>query len=155
MCEQRQPRLRRAARHAVLLSVVASMGQTSATPNVVTFVIDDMDLERVPFYPGLDEGAAEQLRVHLGGVGCRAAANCTYLAPSIEAIGARGVRFLGAHVPVSVCTPSRYAILTGRVPTSSPFYSGTKLGREKFSWNSWIQQGTKGLPCCGPGVVQP
>ena len=39
-----------------------------------------------------------------------------------------GVRFLGAHVPVSVCTPSRYALLTGRLPSSAPFYSGTRTG---------------------------
>ena len=126
MCEQRQPRLRRAARHAVLLSVVASMGQTSATPNVVTFVIDDMDLERVPFYPGLDEGARTASRA-LGGVGCRAAANRP-LAPSISDWCA----VVRSAMSRYLCALRRVGILTGKAPTSSPFYSGTKLGRESF-----------------------
>ena len=125
-------------------------------PNIVTFVIDDMDLERIPFYPRLDAGAAEQLRMHLQSGGCKNGGNCTYSAPHIESIGARGAKILGAHVPVSVCTPSRYAILTGRLPSSSPFYSGTKVGHATdqvdVSWNSWIEQGSGALPCCGPGI---
>ena len=136
------------------------MGAPSV-PNVVTVLIDDMDLERIPFYPRLDEGAAWQLRTHLRGGGCRSGANCTYSAPHIEAVGARGARFLGAHVPVSVCTPSRYALLTGRLPSSSPFYSATLVGHAQaqvdVSWNTWIEQGTHEdwAPCCGPGVPQP
>ena len=104
-------------------------GMTALKPNVVIYLIDDMDLERVPFYPRLDKGAAAQLEVHRRGNACRKGlANCTYTAPNIESIGERGVRFLGAHVPVSVCTPSRYALLTGRLPSSAPFYSGTRTG---------------------------
>ena len=134
-------------------------GGSSSRPNILTFLIDDMDLERVPFYPRLDTGAAEQLRMHLRSGGCRTGANCTYSAPRIESVGAQGARFLGAHVPVSVCTPSRYSVLTGRLPSSSPFYSGTKMGHANpqvdISWNSWVEQGANGLPCCGPGIDQP
>ena len=122
-------------------------------PNVVIYLIDDMDLERVPFYPRLDRGAAAQLEVHRRGNACRKGlANCTYTAPNIESIGERGVRFLGAHVPVSVCTPSRYALLTGRLPSSAPFYSGTHTGHfdaegtVDISWNTYITQGA-GPPC--------
>ena len=131
----------------------------AAPANVVTFLIDDMDLERVPFYPRLDAGAAWQHLVHMSGGGCRGGANCTYSTPSIDGVGARGVRFLGAHVPVSVCTPSRYSFLTGRLPSSSPFYSATKKGKISaqvdISWNTWLEQGTAGLPCCGPGIPRP
>jgi arylsulfatase A-like enzyme len=121
---------------------------TALKPNVVIYLIDDMDLERVPFYPRLDRGAAAQLEVHRRGNACRRGlANCTYTAPTIESIGERGVRFLGAHVPVSVCTPSRYALLTGRLPSSAPFYSGTHTGHfdaegtVDISWNTFITQG--------------
>ena len=94
-------------------------------PNILVFLIDDLDLERIPFYSRLDAGAAAQKSSQAEGYSCKhGSANCTYAAPSIEAIGAAGVRFLGAHVPISVCTPSRYAILTGRLPSSSPFYLG-------------------------------
>ena len=72
----------------MLLTAVA----LAAPPNIVTFLIDDMDLERVPFFPRLDAGAQWQLHTHLRGGGCRSGANCTYSAPNIEAIGARGAR---------------------------------------------------------------
>ena len=113
-------------------------------PNVLVFLIDDLDLERIPFYSRLDAGAAAQKSSQAEGYSCKhGSANCTYAAPSIEAIGAAGVRFLGAHVPISVCTPSRYAILTGRLPSSSPFYLGRapsahidELGATKTSFRS-------------------
>ena len=121
---------------------------SGAKPNVVIYLIDDMDLERFPSFPRLDDGAALQLDVHRRGNACRAGkANCTYTAPNIESIGDRGVRFLGAHVPVSVCTPSRYAVLTGRLPSSAPFYSATKVGHfdaegtVDISWNTYITMG--------------
>ena len=146
---------------ATAFTAVATLISHSPPPNIVLFLIDDMDLERIPFYPRLDDGAAWQLRVHESGGGCRAGANCTYSAPHIEAIGRRGARFLGAHVPVSVCTPSRYSLLTGRLPSSSPFYSATKMGhldpQVDISWNTWVEQGARDewLPCCGPGVHGP
>ena len=34
--------------------------------------------------------------------------------PNLDRLAARGVRFTDAHAPSSVCTPSRYAVLTGR-----------------------------------------
>ena len=160
-CVQQMQQMRIARRLPLPLSLLLlPCVATAAPPNIVTVVIDDMDLERVPFYPKSDAGAAEQLRLHLRSGGCRSGqANCTYSAPNIEAVGARGARFLGAHVPVSVCTPSRYAILTGRLPSSSPFYSGTLLGHRNpqvsISWNTWIEQGSTGAPCCGPGVPRP
>ena len=34
--------------------------------------------------------------------------------PNLDRLAAHGMRFTDAHAPSSVCTPSRYAILTGR-----------------------------------------
>ena len=34
--------------------------------------------------------------------------------PNLDHLASQGVRFTDAHAPSSVCTPSRYAILTGR-----------------------------------------
>ena len=39
--------------------------------------------------------------------------------PHIDALAARGMRFTDAHTPSSVCTPSRYGLLTGRYPWRS------------------------------------
>ncbi len=34
--------------------------------------------------------------------------------PNIDHLSAQGVHFTDAHSPASICTPTRYAILTGR-----------------------------------------
>ena len=34
--------------------------------------------------------------------------------PHIDRLAAQGMRFTDAHAPTSVCTPTRYALLTGR-----------------------------------------
>ncbi len=39
--------------------------------------------------------------------------------PNIDALAERGMRFLDAHTASSVCTPSRYGLLTGRYPWRS------------------------------------
>ena len=58
-------------------------------PNILVFLIDDLDLERIPFYSRLDAGAAAQKSSQAEGYSCKhGSANCTYAAPSIEAIGA-------------------------------------------------------------------
>lgn len=41
------------------------------------------------------------------------------LTPHIDALAAQGMRFTDAHSPSSVCTPTRYSILTGRYPWRS------------------------------------
>lgn len=39
--------------------------------------------------------------------------------PAIDALAAKGMRFTDAHTASSVCTPSRYGLLTGRYPWRS------------------------------------
>ncbi|MEP6670946.1 MAG: arylsulfatase [Chthoniobacter sp.] len=47
--------------------------------------------------------------------------------PNLDRLAAEGMRFTDAHAPTSVCTPTRYAILTGR-----------------YSWRSRLQRGVLG-----------
>jgi len=47
--------------------------------------------------------------------------------PSLDRLAAEGRRFTDAHAPTSVCTPTRYAILTGR-----------------YSWRTRLQRGVLG-----------
>ena len=48
-------------------------------PNVLVFLIDDLDLERIPFYSRLDAGAAAQKSSQAEGYSCKhGSANCTY-----------------------------------------------------------------------------
>src|ERR1051325_9239223 len=47
--------------------------------------------------------------------------------PNIDRLASEGMRFTDAHAPTSVCTPTRYPILTGR-----------------YSWRSRLQRGVLG-----------
>ena len=40
--------------------------------------------------------------------------------PNLDRLAAEGMRFTDAHAPTSVCTPTRYALLTGRYSWRSP-----------------------------------
>jgi len=44
--------------------------------------------------------------------------------PNLDRLAAQGMRFTDAHAPSSVCTPSRYAILTGRYCWRTELKSG-------------------------------
>jgi arylsulfatase A-like enzyme len=55
--------------------------------------------------------------------------------PNLDRLAAEGIRFTDAHAPTSVCTPTRYAILTGR-----------------YSWRSRLKSGVLG-PWGGPLIA--
>jgi arylsulfatase A-like enzyme len=48
--------------------------------------------------------------------------------PNIDRLATQGIRFTDAHSPSSVCTPTRYGILTGRYCWRSPLKSGVLNG---------------------------
>ncbi|MGE0001106.1 MAG: arylsulfatase [Fimbriimonadaceae bacterium] len=73
-----------------MLAAVA-MQATSAMPNVVLILADD---------------------VGYGDLGCYGATLTK--TPNIDAIAADGIRFTDGHSPATVCTPTRYSLLTGR-----------------------------------------
>jgi arylsulfatase A-like enzyme len=47
--------------------------------------------------------------------------------PNLDRLAAQSVRFTDAHAPTAVCTPTRYAVLTGR-----------------YCWRSWLKRGVLG-----------
>ncbi len=55
-----------------------------------------------------------------GDIGCYGAAKVR--TPNIDRLAREGRRFIDAHTPASVCTPSRYNLLTGR-----------------YSWRTWAK----------------
>ena len=63
-----------------------------ALPNIIVVLADDMGYGDASVYN--PEAAFET--------------------PNIDRLASQGTRFLDAHSPSSVCTPTRYAILTGR-----------------------------------------
>jgi arylsulfatase A-like enzyme len=61
-----------------------------------------------------------------GDVGCYNAES-KVATPSIDRLAREGMRFTDAHSPSTVCTPSRYSLLTGRMAFRIP-YSGVFAG---------------------------
>jgi arylsulfatase A len=55
--------------------------------------------------------------------------------PNVDRIAREGIRFTDAHSPSSVCSPTRYALLTGR-----------------YAWRSRLQQGV--VPAWGPPLLK-
>lgn len=83
------------------------MTSAEGRPNVILFVADDL-------------GWAD--------LGCYGALGVS--TPRIDALAATGTRFWDCHAASSVCTPSRYGILTGRYPWRSPLKSGVLGGAD-------------------------
>lgn len=68
-----------------------------------------------------------------GDVSCNQPGN-VYKTPQIDRIAREGVRFTNAHAPHSVCTPTRYALLTGR-----------------YCWRTFVREGV--LPGYGKPLI--
>ncbi len=62
--------------------------------------------------------------------------------PNLDRLASEGMRLTDAHSPSSVCTPTRYALLTGRYAWRSPLKSGVLHGRS----TALIEQGRLTLP---------
>jgi arylsulfatase A len=93
----------------------AMYAATTKKPNVVIILADDFGY---------------------GSLNCYGADKKLIRAPNLDRIAAQGVRFTDANTPSSVCSPSRYALLTGRyywrtslqyevLPTNSPLHIET------------------------------
>jgi arylsulfatase A len=48
--------------------------------------------------------------------------------PDMDRLAGQGMRFLDAHSPSAVCTPTRYGVLTGRYSWRTRLQSGVLLG---------------------------
>ncbi len=70
--------------------------------------------------------------------------------PNIDRLASRGILFSNAYTPASMCTPSRYAVLTGQFPgrCSAPSFARENPAQEPYNiaWNSWITADKKTLP---------
>jgi arylsulfatase A-like enzyme len=62
--------------------------------------------------------------------------------PNIDRLAEQGVRFVDAHSPSTICSPSRYGILTGRYP----WRTGLRRGNPPVGAQPWIEEGRIALP---------
>ncbi len=70
----------------------------AAQPNIIVYLADDMGMGDTSVYQDWTGNAAGK-QLHT---------------PNTERLAARGIRFTDAHSPSSRCSPTRYALLTGR-----------------------------------------
>jgi arylsulfatase A len=87
---------------ALMTATMAAAADAPVRPNIVYILADDLGYGDV---------------------------QCSYPAgkiptPNIDRLAAEGMRFTDAHAPTAVCTPSRYAILTGRYAWRTGLKSG-------------------------------
>lgn len=87
------------------LGIAAEQGKANL-PNVIVVMADDL------------------------GIGDVSATNpeCKIKTPNLEQMAAEGLTFLDAHTPSSVCTPTRYGLLTGRYNWRSRLARGVLSG---------------------------
>src|SRR2546423_12293873 len=86
---------------ATTLVVVAAAAENASRPNIVFILADDLGY---------------------GDVGCFNAES-KIPTPNLDRLASEGIRFTDSHSPSSVCTPTRYGLLTGRYCWRSPLKS--------------------------------
>jgi arylsulfatase A-like enzyme len=77
----------------VVLCLMGGLIWADTRPNIVFILADDMGLGDIKAYGG---------------------DRCKIDTPHADRLAANGMKFLDAHTSSSVCTPSRYGLLTGR-----------------------------------------
>ncbi len=103
--------IKQAASGAAALSLAGALPalhgniRTGKGPNIVLIMADDLG------YGDLGCFGAELIQT-----------------PNIDALAAGGVTFTDAHAPASLCTPTRYSVLTGRYCWRGPLKSGVIQG---------------------------
>tara|TARA_R110002096_G_scaffold11515_4_gene42337 strand:- start:4556 stop:6013 length:1458 start_codon:yes stop_codon:yes gene_type:complete len=93
---------------ALLFSTVTVQAEDS--PNFVVFLVDDLGF--------MDIGANNP--------------NCFYETPNIDGLAKSGMRFTNGYAANPVCSPTRYALMTGKYPTrvqATNFFSGKRSGK--------------------------
>jgi arylsulfatase A-like enzyme len=83
-----------------LFALLTVLGLHAQKPNIILIISDDQSFNSIGYTSG---GAV--------------------YTPSIDSLAMEGMRFTNAHHPVTVCSPSRYSILTGK-------FSGRCRGEE-------------------------
>ena len=87
----------------MLLSGNSSAKTIQNKPNIILLLADDLGYSSINSY-GADKNLVRT--------------------PHIDRIAAEGVRFTNAYTPASLCSPTRYGLLTGRYPWRSDLTYG-------------------------------
>jgi len=93
----------------VLLTTTLALAQTNDKPNIIYINVDDLGYG--------DLGVYGATKVHT---------------PNIDKLASQGIRFTDAHTVSAVCTPSRYAVITGEYPCRSNNLSSAIFSRDSL-----------------------
>jgi arylsulfatase A-like enzyme len=102
-----------------LLSVFALNALAAEKPNIVVILADD---------------------IGYGDLGCYGATKIK--TPNLDRMAREGLRFTDAYAPASVCTPTRYSLITGQYAWRNPAGAGILKGTAPWS----IRPGATTLP---------
>lgn len=117
-----EPRVKSVLRHllrdglrlVLVASVTFAAAQAAERPNIVLILTDDQGWGDLTCYN-------PESRI---------------VTPNMDRLAAQGVRLLNAYAPASVCSPTRYGLLTGRYP-----------------WRTWMKEGV--LYHYDPSLIRP
>jgi len=104
---------------ALLVLLVPGTTWAAARPNIIVILADD---------------------IGYGDLGCYGATRVK--TPQLDRLAQEGMRFTDAHAPSAVCTPTRYALLTGQYAWRNPAGSRILSGVAPLS----IKPGTTTIP---------
>jgi arylsulfatase A-like enzyme len=99
------------SKQIVMMSVALAITACSATatkPNIVYILADDMGPGDVKAYNS----------------------ECKFPTPNLDRLAVEGMKFMDAHSNSSVCTPTRYGILTGRYAWRTFLKTGVEHGHD-------------------------
>ncbi len=115
----------------LIISNTKILAQTTKKPNIIFIVTDDQHRNQFNF---LSEGIDSK-------------GNKTNLSPNIDRLASEGVILDNSYVSSSVCTPSRYSILTGTYASRGSSKSNIKKyeGQTNVSWNVHVNNGTHNI----------
>lgn len=106
-----------------------SVASSEERPNVLFFIVDDIDAHLMNFNPKSDG---------------------QNLTPTLDRLVAEGTVFTRQQIPSSVCTPSRFSCLTGLYANRSNVSRSNQLckdaGMSLVSWTAMIDAQTPTLP---------
>lgn len=115
----------------VILSIFLMFNYANSknSPNIIFFIADDQFKTMMNFMPeGKDKNGKGK-----------------YLTPNIDALAEEGTVMLQQYVTSPVCTPSRFACLTGKFPSRSKSQDMTSQtqksqGQTVVMWNSFVTE---------------
>jgi len=93
----------------IFLSASCYAGVAAANPNIVLILADDLGYGDVSCYNPVENAIST---------------------PHIDQLASEGCRFTQAYAPASVCSPTRYALLTGQYAWRGPLKRGVLLEYE-------------------------